>query len=1218
MKQTRKRTLRRLAACLLMAALLAGNVTVLAEEPASDAEDVAAAKSMIESVVGNLTVAQGLVNSEDIAETYVHAYTGPVELLYGVTAVVNTTSFTAAEEGTAAVPNGTNGSYVFTVTVSKGTVSDTVNGTLTITAISLSSEARIAAAVTEINKPYAPLPSVTTEAEAKTAAQNVINSRIAHLDVAAELKDIAFTPPSVAEGTLKFTVTVSRSGTSQTTGQLEMTIPALSQNQLDVNNAAIMLTWYVIRNNNAPQDAVANTTASRYTVASNLSLLTSIAGASGVTISWALASGSGITISGTVGTITATTQQNVTLRATLSKGGASAAKDFYLTVTPGTDAAQVAAVKNWLEVSGWNAIRGSNASSLSGSPSAYSVTHNLPISNTSGANRPVIPASHVNYNGVAVSGVSITWSVVGGSSSATVNVNTGAVTFPLSGSGQTVTLRATVRKGSTTATQDFPLRIMPLTDQALVNLVAQELVWNVISGVNTAQTNVTDRLTLPLVPVVRSGSSGWYTQPAGTTINGISITWTQLSPSSPVYVVTSGTDIGRVVRPASDQTVTLRATVEKGSGSAYVMQTKDFVLTVKLLTNADAVRLAAQEIAWNDIRHRNSSQTAVFSDLALPESEDRYGTAITWTSNNRGVVSDAGVVTPPASGSATARLTAVFSKGTGSAHVTRERTFDVTVVAPSASQEVVAAAAALRWDTVKNQNTNRDAVTTRLVLPDTGRYDTAITWSSNRTGTITNTGDVLSPTSGSAVPVTLTATVRKGNLSETVTIAVTVKVLTNAEAVAAEKTDLTWDVIKGANAQQNQVRRNLALSSSGSKGTSIAWSSNRTEVVSHAGQVTRPAANTSVTLTATIERGTSRDTKTFTLIVLAENAGNFDVAESQTKMTARTSRNEFAAQTLQGTRGFEIQSDLCDLAFDEKAAGTINSLSNGDVVITAEKLDWNTLPLPIRNEVGDRGLYDLTLTGGTRTISEFGGGTATVRIPYTLRTGENPNAIIVYFIDAASRLRLTRGYWDAAAREVVFRTKHFSRFAVAYRPVVYNDVPAGVWYRNAVEFIAARSFPVGITGTQFEPGKALTRGEFTAALMNAYGVELDVVAGDNFADVNPAAPYARHLATGKRLGIITGVGDNNYAPERTITRQEMFALLYNILMRLDEVPPPAANGGTLSGFPDGGDVHDTLVTAISTLVRAGVIAGGDGGRLHLTVNADRAQMAGMIYNLLGP
>ena len=314
--------------------------------------------------------------------------------------------------------------------------------------------------------------------------------------------------------------------------------------------------------------------------------------------------------------------------------------------------------------------------------------------------------------------------------------------------------------------------------------------------------------------------------------------------------------------------------------------------------------------------------------------------------------------------------------------------------------------------------------------------------------------------------------------------------------------------------------------------------------------------------------------------------------------------------------------ELGSVVFSPEAAGRmISDATGGSVTVSMKALDAGELledaelAPEIAEAIADRPVYEFTVTDANdRPISRFGGA-VTVTLPYTLGEEENPNAIVVYYLGAAGTLDIMRGYYDAERKAVVFTTTHFSRYVIAYNPIPYTDIPSG-WAKDAVEFAAARGYIAGLTGTLFEPGRAATRGEFTAMLMNAYGVALDETAADNFSDVDADAPYALHLATAKKLGIVAGAGGDIFAPERTITRQEMFALLYNILSNLGELPEEREDGKDLPDFPDAEEVSPYLADAIGYLLRSGVMEGGDGGNLLPATPADRAQTAQMIYNLL--
>jgi hypothetical protein len=238
-----------------------------------------------------------------------------------------------------------------------------------------------------------------------------------------------------------------------------------------------------------------------------------------------------------------------------------------------------------------------------------------------------------------------------------------------------------------------------------------------------------------------------------------------------------------------------------------------------------------------------------------------------------------------------------------------------------------------------------------------------------------------------------------------------------------------------------------------------------------------------------------------------------------------------------------------------------------------------------------------------------------VEIPYELKPGENPNGIIVYHINSDGNLVLMRGHYIGGA--VVFTTSHFSQFIVDYVQIPYTDIPNN-WAKNAIEFTAARGFFVGITGDLFEPGRAATRGEFLAALMNAYGILPDESATDNFADVDDDKAYAAHVATAKMLGISLGVGNNLFEPEKQITREEMFALLYRSLVNIGEAPQKARDGKTLDDFTDSDAIASWASDEIEALLQANLIEGTSDSTLELSPKgrSDRAMMAEMLYRLL--
>ncbi len=103
---------------------------------------------------------------------------------------------------------------------------------------------------------------------------------------------------------------------------------------------------------------------------------------------------------------------------------------------------------------------------------------------------------------------------------------------------------------------------------------------------------------------------------------------------------------------------------------------------------------------------------------------------------------------------------------------------------------------------------------------------------------------------------------------------------TSEDSVASDKNALTFDTIKGANTSPDNIIANLSLPTSGLNGTTISWIATPAGIIAADGSVTRPAVDTAVTLTATISKGTTSDTKEFVVTVKAaiSNQPGFNIS----------------------------------------------------------------------------------------------------------------------------------------------------------------------------------------------------------------------------------------------------------------------------------------------------------------------------------------------------
>lgn len=300
------------------------------------------------------------------------------------------------------------------------------------------------------------------------------------------------------------------------------------------------------------------------------------------------------------------------------------------------------------------------------------------------------------------------------------------------------------------------------------------------------------------------------------------------------------------------------------------------------------------------------------------------------------------------------------------------------------------------------------------------------------------------------------------------------------------------------------------------------------------------------------------------------------------------------------------------VTFNGKAVDSISgSADDGDISFGIKEVNTSSLSANALERIGDRPVYDFTLIVGKTQISNLGG-SATINIPYTLRNGEDPNAVVVYYIDDSGELQIVEGGYNSETGTVDFTVTHFSVYAVGYNETTFTDVSENSWYYDAVTFCAAREITTGTGDDMFSPDSTLTRGQFIVMLMRAYGIEADEDATDNFDDAGETY-FTGYLAAAKRFGISNGVGNNMFAPESEITRQDMFTLLYRVLDVLGKLPKDV-NSGELSGYTDAGEIADYAKEAMEAFVASGIVSGSD-GKLDPSSNSTRSQMVQVLYNL---
>ena len=133
-------------------------------------------------------------------------------------------------------------------------------------------------------------------------------------------------------------------------------------------------------------------------------------------------------------------------------------------------------------------------------------------------------------------------------------------------------------------------------------------------------------------------------------------------------------------------------------------------------------------------------------------------------------------------------------------------------------------------------------------------------------------------------------------------------------------------------------------------------------------------------------------------------------------------------------------------------------------------------------------------------------------------------------------------------------------------PSVFDDVPEGAWYAEPVNVMAKLGIVKGVGDDKFEPNREITRAEFTAMAMRFAEGE---TGGKNiFSDVDEDDWFYNVVVDSIKYGWIEGYPDGTFRPQNLITREEVTTIVNRMLGRLPDEKFIDAHEDDLDLFPD--------------------------------------------------
>ena len=169
---------------------------------------------------------------------------------------------------------------------------------------------------------------------------------------------------------------------------------------------------------------------------------------------------------------------------------------------------------------------------------------------------------------------------------------------------------------------------------------------------------------------------------------------------------------------------------------------------------------------------------------------------------------------------------------------------------------------------------------------------------------------------------------------------------------------------------------------------------------------------------------------------------------------------------------------------------------------------------------------------------------------------------------------------------------------------IFSDVKVSDWHYESVKYVYQNNLMHG-TEKGFEPESKMTRAMLVTVLYRMENPE-NTTKQSAFADVNTEDWYAEAVAWAAEAGIVTGVSDGVFAPEKDVTREQMAVIIYRYAqLKGYDVKTQAE----LTDYADVNDISRWAAEALKWANGTQLINGTSDSTISPKETATRAQVA---------
>ena len=186
---------------------------------------------------------------------------------------------------------------------------------------------------------------------------------------------------------------------------------------------------------------------------------------------------------------------------------------------------------------------------------------------------------------------------------------------------------------------------------------------------------------------------------------------------------------------------------------------------------------------------------------------------------------------------------------------------------------------------------------------------------------------------------------------------------------------------------------------------------------------------------------------------------------------------------------------------------------------------------------------------------------------------------------------------------------HITEPVMTQPEAAFGDIENVSWAKEAILGLYERNIVSGKAEKVFAPNDYITRAEFIAMVMRARGIEVVPATEKLFVDVDTDKWYADVVNTAKVNGIISGDENNNFNPEKQITRQDMSIIVARALGYISD-------GAKYAPFGDLETIDNYALEYVVYLYEKELLSGNEEGLFLPKNNTRRSEAAVLIYRMI--